>query len=108
MVLCWNPLTSGGEEHEVMGQHAEVTLALAGSVGLAAQGRAEQPLVPGEGALGLPALSVDAPVPAAFGLLAEAPDHLAAVARPGPLPPPVAPVQRDHRRTDLQLFADRK
>jgi hypothetical protein len=47
-----------------MGQHAEVPLALAGFVRLAAQGRGEQPLVPGKGALRLPALPVDALVPA--------------------------------------------
>jgi len=87
-----------------MGEHAQVTLALARRIRLAPQGRAEQPLVPREGALRLPALPVDAPVPAAPWLLAEAPDHLAAVARLGPLAPAVAPVQRDHRRADAQIL----
>src|SRR3954454_5210876 len=82
-----------GEEHQVMGEHAEVTLALAGLVRLAPQRRVQQALVPAEGALGLPALAVDAPVPAALGLLAEAPGHLPPVARLRPLAPVAAPVQ---------------
>src|SRR3979411_1642147 len=87
-----------------MGEYPQIALALARGVRLAPQGRAEQPLVPGEGALRLPALPVDAPVPAALGPLTEALDHLAAVARLRPLPPPVPPVQRDHRRADAQVF----
>src|SRR2546421_9869635 len=88
-----------------MGQHAQVTLALAGRSGPGPQRRAEQALVPGEGALRLPALPVDAPVSAPLGLLAEPLHHLPAVARLGPLPPPVATVQRDHGGADAPLFA---
>src|SRR5262249_20847740 len=63
----------------------------------AAEGRAEQALVPREGALHLPALAVLA--------AAEAPPHLAAVAPLGP-PPPLAPaVHRDDGRADAELLA---
>src|SRR5436305_1953592 len=88
-----------------MGEDAEVTLALARGIRLGPQRRAEQPLVPREGALRLPALPVDPPVPAAPRPLAEAPDHLPPVARLGPLPAPVPPVQRDHRGADAQVCA---
>jgi hypothetical protein len=88
-----------------MGENAEVTFALTGLIGLATQGRAEESLVPREGALGLPALAVDAPVPAALWLPAAAFDHLPTVARQRPLPALVAAVQRDHGGADAQLFA---
>src|SRR5260370_8179451 len=88
-----------------MGEHAEAALALAGLIRLGPQRRAEQPLVPRESALRLPALPVHPLVPAAPGLLPEALDHLPPVARLGPLPPPVPPVQRYHRRADAQLLA---
>ncbi len=88
-----------------MGQHAEVTFALSGGVGLAAQRRIQQPFVPREGALGLPALAVDPLMPAPLRLLAEALDHLPAVARLGPLAAPVAAVERDHGGADTQALA---
>jgi hypothetical protein len=88
-----------------MCQHAQVALALAGGVGPAAQGAAERPLVPAEGALRLPALAVDALVPAALGLLAEALHHLPPVPRPRPLAPVPASVQRDHCRAHAQFLA---
>src|SRR5262245_35226622 len=87
-----------------MSQHAEVTLALAGLVGLAPQGTAKHPLVPGEDALRLPALPVDPLVPAPLRLLAEPLHHLPPVARLGPLPPLAAAVERDHRRADALVF----
>src|SRR5262245_49790322 len=88
-----------------MGEDAEVTLALAGLIGLAPQRRAEQALVPAEGALRLPALTVHPLVPAVLRLLAEPLDHLPAVARQRPFPPAVAAVQRDQSRADAQFFA---
>jgi len=87
-----------------VGEHAEVALAFPGWLGLAPQGRAEQPLVPGEGALRLPALAVHPLVPAAARLLAEALDHLPPVARLGPLAAPVAAVQRDDRRAGAEVL----
>ncbi len=59
-----------------MGDYAEVTFPRAGLIRLAPQCRAEEPLVPREGALRLPALAVHPLVPAAARLLAEPPDHL--------------------------------
>src|SRR5205807_1737762 len=91
-------------EHQVMGEHTEAALALAGRIRLAPQRRTQQPLMPREGALRLPALPVHPLVPAVLRLLPEASDHPPPVARLGPLPPPVAPVQRDHGRADAQLL----
>jgi hypothetical protein len=88
-----------------MGQHAEITLLFTRCIGLAAQRRAEKSFVPTEGALRLPALSVDALVPAALCLLAETLHHLPTVARLWPLPTLVPSVDRDHRRADAQFFA---
>jgi hypothetical protein len=86
-------------------QYAEVAFALTGGVGLAPQRRAQEPLVPGEGALRLPALPVDPPVAALPGPAAEALPHLAAVAGLGPLPPPVAAVEGDHRGAGAKVLA---
>src|SRR4029453_10379114 len=83
-----------------MGQDAEQALALPSCFRARPQGGAQQPLVAAEDALRLPALPVDPPVPAALRLLAEAADHLPAVARLGPLPPGTTTVERDHRGTD--------
>ena len=69
-----------------MRENPEQTFALAGCVGVAPQGRPQEPLVPAEHALRLPPLPVHPPVPAAAGLLAEPPDHLPAVL--GLRPPP--------------------
>src|SRR5262249_58420191 len=93
------------EDHEVAGEYAEVARALARRLRLGAQRRAQPPLVSRDGALRLPALPVDAPVPAAPRLLAEAPDHLPPVARLGPPPPAAAAVERDHRGADAEGFA---
>jgi hypothetical protein len=85
-------------------KHAEVALALPGLLGLAPQGRTQQPLVPGEGALRLPALPVDPAVPTATRLLAEALDHLPPIARLRPLAAPVPAVERDDRGADAELL----
>ena len=87
-----------------MSKHPQVTFALTRCIGLAPQGRAEQTLVPREGTLRLPTLPVHPPVPAAPWLLAEPLHHLPTVAALGPLPPPLPPVQRDHRRADAQIL----
>src|SRR5262249_22102574 len=86
-----------GQEHEVMGEHTEVTLPLARRVGARPQGRPQPPLVPPEGASRLRRLAVPP--------LGEAPPHLPAIFRLGPLPPGAAAVQRDHRRADQPLLA---
>ena len=80
-----------------MGEHAQVTLALARRIRLAPQGRAEQPLVPGEGTLHLPALAVDAAV--------EAPLHLPAVLGLGPLAAVAPAVERADGGADLPVLA---
>jgi WD40 repeat protein len=64
-IYLWNtanPLPRVGKDHEVLGQHAEVALALEGRVGPGPQRRAEPALVPREAALRLPALAVDPPL----------------------------------------------
>ena len=83
-----------------MGQHAQVALPLAGLVRPAAQRRVEQPLVPREGALGLPALPVQPPPFPPAPALARVPQHLGAVARLGPLPPLPPAVQREEGQPD--------
>lgn len=88
-----------------MGQYTEVTLALTRCLGPAPQRRAQEPLVPREGALRLPALPVDPAITALPWPAAETLFHLPAVARLGPLPPLVAAVERDYGRADAQLFA---
>src|SRR3954462_9044443 len=85
-----------GEEHQVVGQYPKLALPLPGFIGASAQGAAEPPLVPAEGGFGLPPLAVDPAVPAALRLLAEPLDHLPPVHGLGPLPAPVAAVDRDH------------
>src|SRR5581483_7037599 len=83
------------EEHQVVGEDPELALPLPGGVRPGAEGAPEPPLVPAERGLGLPPLAVHPPVPTPLRPLAEPLDHLAAVLRLGPLPPPVAAVERD-------------
>ena len=87
-----------------MSKHPQVALALAGVLGLASQGRPQQPLMPRKGALRLPALPVDPPVPTATPLLAEAFDHLPPVTCLRPLAAAVAAVKRDDRGADAKVL----
>ena len=86
-----------------MGQHPEAALPLPAVVGLAVQGTPESPLVPGEGALGLPPLAEHPLVPGAVRLGSEPPGHLTPVL-PARLPGVAAGVDRDDRRPDAQLL----
>ena len=88
-----------------MGKYTQVAFAFTRCIGLAPQGRPQQTLVPRKRALRLPTLSIHTLIPAAPRLFAETPDHLLSVAALGPLPSPVPPVQRNHRRADAQVFA---
>src|SRR5947209_18897829 len=81
-------LAGGGEEHDVVGQHAEVAFALPAVVGSAIQGTTEPPLVPGEGRFRLPALAVHTAAAAALRLLPESADRLPPGPRLGPLAAP--------------------
>ena len=85
-----------------MGQDAEAALPLPAVVGLAVQGTPESPLVPGEGALGLPPLAEHPLVPGAVRLGYEPPGHLAPVL-PARRAGVAAGVDRDDRRPDAQL-----
>ena len=88
-----------------MGEYTQMAFTLTRGVGLAPQGRAEHTLVSRERTLRLPTLPIHPPVPTTPRLLAEPPHHLLSVAALGPLPSPVPPVQRNHRRADTQVFA---
>src|SRR5438034_10933900 len=96
-------LAGSGEEHQVVGQHPEVTFPLPALVGAPAQGAAQPPLVPAERGLRLPALAVDPPVAAAPRPLAEPRDHLPPVRGLRPLPAPAAAVERDPRGADAAV-----
>src|SRR5262249_57217578 len=100
-----SPLPGSGEEHQVVSQDAPVTFAFPRGLGLAAQRRAQQPLVPREGALRLPALPVDPAVTALPRSAAETSLHLPPIARLRPFPPLVAAVWRDHGRADAEDLA---
>ena len=80
-----------------MGQHPEVALPFPGRPGAPAEGTPEPPLVPAEGGLHGPPLSVHPPVPAPLGLLPEPLHHRPPVGGLGPLPAPPPGVERDHR-----------
>src|SRR4051812_27934325 len=84
-----------GEEHQVVGEHPELAFPSAGGIRPGTEGTPEPPLVAAEGGLGLPPLPVHPAVPAPLGLLAEPPDHLAAVAGLGPLAAVRPAVDRD-------------
>src|SRR5690242_20048766 len=84
-----------GEEHQVVGEDAELTFPLAGLVRLGPEGAPEPPLVPAEGGFGLPALAVHPTVATTPGLLTEPLDHLPAVSGLRPLAAPAAAVQWD-------------
>src|SRR5947208_3398984 len=88
---------SSCEEHDVVSEHAEIALALPRGVGTTAQCRAQETLVPREGTLRLPALTVLSAV--------EAPLHLPAILGPRPLAALVPFVDRNHRRTHGQVFS---
>ena len=92
------------EEHEVVGQHTQLALTLAGGIRPTPEGAAEASLVPGEGTLGLPPLAVYPLVPAPLRLLAEPLDHLPAVRSLRPPPPLPAAVQRDHGGPDPEFL----
>src|SRR5947199_7519308 len=85
-----------------MGEDAQQAFALTRLLGAGPQRGPEQPLVAAEHALSLPALPVYPPVPAALRLPPEAPHHLPAVARLGPLAPGAAAVERDHGAADAE------
>jgi len=80
-----------------MGQDAQPAFALACDLRAARERRPQAALVPGEGALRLPALPVFP--------LGEAPLHLPAVLGLGPLAAPVAAVDRDDRGADAEVLA---
>src|SRR5687767_5199798 len=92
------------QEHEVVGQHPELTLPLAGGVRPPAERAAESPLVPGEGRLDLPPLAEHPPVPGPLRLLPEPLDHLPPVRRLGPLPALPAGVDRDDGGPDPEIL----
>ncbi len=84
-----------------MGEHAEVALACAALVGAPGHGAAESPLVPAEGALGLPPLAVHAPVPGTCGAGPEPRGHLGTVF-PARFTVVTARVDRDNRGPNAQ------
>ena len=78
----------GLKDHHVMGEDPNEAFLLLRTPGTCAQGGAQEPLVTGDDALDLGALTVDA--------LEEAFTHLAAVARFWPFAPVIAAIDRDH------------
>src|SRR4029434_10161383 len=92
---CSVEILRGGQEHEVMGQDPQQDLLLLVDPLAGPQRRAQEPLAPREAALDLPSLAVDRAALRAPRLAAEPLDHLATIPRLRPLPPGVAPVQRE-------------
>src|SRR6516165_1060596 len=95
----------GGKEHEVVGQYAEVALALAGGLRATPEGTPQPAFVPTERGFRLPPLPIDAVVAGPAPLLAEALDHLPPVLGLRPFPAAPTTVQRDYRGADAQVLA---
>src|SRR5262245_48515908 len=93
------------EEHQVVGEDAELTLPLAGGLRPRTEGAAEPPLVPTGVGLGLTPLAVHPAVAAPLGPLAEPLDHLPPVSGLGPLPAVGAAVERDDRGPHPEVLA---
>lgn len=92
------------EEHQVVGEDAELALPLAGGIRPGTEGAAEPPLVPAERGLDGPPQTVHAPGSAPLGLLAEPLDHLPPELGFGPLPALAAGVDRDDGGTHPEIL----
>jgi len=84
------------EDHEVVGQHADIGLAVARDFVASCQARAQPPLELADGTLNVPAL--------ARLLLGKLSLHLQPVRSAGQRPGPPTVVYRNHRVGDAQLF----